>query len=136
LAAAIFSGVVVRTFFYPAGKRIKKSLMLPPLSGRLAFSNAPENESLPGPITLSSLGKRAVIGKVGDITLKGEGVENHHAELFSRWEDGRPGVSIRRIDGEVRVSKNPMDMGKMVIEETELRQGDIIDIAGYKIQWL
>ena len=136
LGAMVFSGVLVRTFFYPVGKRIKKSVMLPPLSGRLAFSSAPENESLPGPVTLSSFGKSAVIGKSGDIALEGEGIEDRHAELLSRWINGRPGVVIRRIDGEVRVSKGSIEVSKSVHDEMELRQGDMIDIAGYKIQWL
>jgi len=136
LAAVIFSGVIVRTVIYPVGKRIKKSVTLPPLTGRLAFSNAPENKNLPGPISLSSFGKSAVIGKTGDINIKGEGIENRHAEFFSKWVDGKPVVAIRRIDGSVRVSKNTIDVGKAVIDEIELQQGDIVDIAGYKIQWL
>lgn len=136
LAAVVFAGLIVRTVFIPAGRKVRRYVAAPPLSGRLAFSGAPGGKPLPGPVSLSSFGKKAVIGSSGEILLPDEGVSGRHAELFSGWVAGRPAVFIRRLDGDVTVSTSALEPKRTVIDGIELKPGSVIEIGGYRIQWL
>lgn len=136
LAALLIAAVLTRIVFMPAGRLISRLISPPPLTGRLAFSQAPMGHNLPPPVSLSQYGKRAVIGSSGNIGLSGGSVVDRHAEIFTRWEKSKPAVFIRKLDGEVRIAASSRGAGHLIFDEAELKRGNIIELGGYKIQWI
>lgn len=136
VAALLVLGVLTKFAILPIGRAAHRSVSRPPLSGRLAFAAAPPNANLPPSATLSGLGKHAIIGSAGTIALTGGLVADRHAELFTGWVKGKPAIYIRKLEGEVRVAASSREAGQIIFDEFELKRGNIIELGGYKFQWL
>ena len=120
----------------PLGRAVSHSLLSPRLPGRLTFSAAPAGRDLPMPVDLSTFGRRAIIGSVGAINLTGSEVASEHAELFARWKGGQPTLYLRKLEGEISVASTSLRGGHKILDEIELKRGNIIEIGGYKMQWV
>ncbi|HEX21638.1 MAG TPA: hypothetical protein ENH19_03175 [Actinobacteria bacterium] len=91
---------------------------------------------MPLPVNLSACGRRATIGSAGVINLPGSAVAANHAEFFSSWKNGQPSLHLRKLEGEISVSGTSLGAGHKILDEIELKRGNIIEIGGYKIQWV
>jgi len=138
LAAALllFLGVITKVAIMPLGRAVAHSFLSPRLPGRLTFSAAPAGSELPLPVDLAALGRRAVIGSAGAIKLTGDEIAAEHAELFARWKGGQPTLYLRKLEGEVSVGSTTLGGGHKILDEIELKRGNIIEIGDYKMEWV
>lgn len=132
----LFVGAITKVALMPLGRAVSHSLISPRLPGRLTFSAAPAGKDLPLPVDLSTFGRGATIGSAGVIYLAGSAVMANHAEFFARWKSGQVVLYLRKLEGEISVASTAYGAGYKVLDEIELKRGNIIEIGEYKMQWV
>ncbi len=136
LSALAMIAMFWRRALVPLGQVVYRRIWAPTLFGRLAFSGAPQGERLPRPLNLAQFGRRTTIGSAGQVKLSGHNIEESHAEVFTKWEEGAAKVMIQQRDGAVRVAGSTGATPMLITGPTQLDPGSVIQIGDYKIQWI
>lgn len=138
-AAGMLALLVGAAFFKVAvapGLRLLRRLSGPPaLFGRLTFLETPSGEHPPSPVSLAGKGHKVSLGGGGQVALPALG-GRAGAELYTKWEGRKEALVLRRLSGSVRVRQARYYPPMQVLGEFDLKKGSIIELGGYKIQWL
>lgn len=135
LVALLIGAAVFRMLLIPGLRLLRRWSGPPPLSGRLVFLDAPAGERPPSPVCLSGKGSKVSLGTGAQVilpTLAGR----VGAELYTKWDGNKQGLVLRRLSGSIRVRQARYQAPMQVLGEFDLKKGSIIELGGYKIQWL